>query len=216
MSKQKFVTAIIILLIITSGCCSEEKLISLREAKNRVANYYESGEYDKELEKIFSRAKMDVEKLYIKSNSAAVFDIDETALSNYEISKKLDYGFDYQIVQDWVMSAMLPAIKQTKDFYDFLKSKGVKLIFLSGRQSEEYEATLINIIETGYTDFDTLIVRSEAERKLRASEFKSRKRKELTQKGYDIIICIGDQWSDLEGDYTGIKVKLPNYLYEIE
>jgi acid phosphatase len=202
-------------MLFLSGCCSRT-IISLPTAKDIIKNYYESGMYDKELDKIYYNAKMKIDKMKIKNNSTAIFDIDDTALSNYEISKRLDYGYDYQIVQDWVMSSKLPAIKQTKLFYDFLKSKGIKLIFLTGRQSEEYEATYKNLIDTGYSGFDTLIVRAEKQRDISPAKFKSQIRKELTKKGYDIIICIGDQWSDIEGQYTGLKIKLPNYLYEIK
>lgn len=199
-----------------TNCCSSPEILDLRTAKDLVQNYYESGEYDKELNKIYSEAKKQVEKVKITNRSAAIFDVDDTALSNYEISKRLDFGYDHQIVQEWVMSSKLPAIKQTLEFYNYLKSKSVKLIFLTGRQSEEYDATFRNLIETGYTDFDTLIVRNESARKISASDFKTSIRKELTTEGYDIILCVGDQWSDLEGEYTGIKVKLPNYLYQIK
>ncbi|GMU96934.1 MAG: hypothetical protein HZC46_06730 [Ignavibacterium album] len=203
-------------LTLTLLSCTSDELINLRLAKDRVKDYYESGKYDEDLGEIYSKAKSQIEKIKIKNNSTAIFDVDDTALSNYQISKRLDFGFDYQIVQDWVMSAKLPAIKQTLDFYNYLKSKGIKLIFLTGRQTEEYDATYRNLVEQGYRDFDTIIVRSERERKIGAAEFKSQKRKELTEKGYEIIICVGDQWTDLEGDYTGLIVKLPNYLYEID
>lgn len=203
-------------LTLTLLSCTSDELINLRLAKDRVKDYYESGKYDEDLGEIYSKAKSQIEKIKIKNNSTAIFDVDDTALSNYQISKRLDFGFDYQIVQNWVMSAKLPAIKQTLDFYNYLKSKGIKLIFLTGRQTEEYDATYRNLVEQGYRDFDTIIVRSERERKIGAAEFKSQKRKELTEKGYEIIICVGDQWTDLEGDYTGIIVKLPNYLYEID
>lgn len=216
LSWNKLSLIITVLVLITLFSCASERIINLRKAKNRVQHYYESGKYDKELDEIFIAAKSQVEKIKIKNNSAAIFDIDDTALSNYQISKRLDYGYDFQIIQDWVMSAKLPAIKQTLEFYNYLKSKEVKIIFLTGRQSEEYDATYRNLVEQGYTNFDTLIVRSEQYRKISAAEFKSQKRKELTAKGYEIIICVGDQWSDLYGDYTGIKIKLPNYLYEIE
>lgn len=216
LSWNKLSLVITILVLTTLFSCTSERIINLREAKNRVQDYYESGKYDKELDEIFIAAKSQVEKIKIKNNSAAVFDIDDTALSNYQISKRLDYGYDFQIIQDWVMSAKLPAIKQTLEFYNYLKSKEVKIIFLTGRQSEEYDATYRNLVEQGYTNFDTLIVRSERYRKISAAEFKSQIRKELTAKGYEIIICVGDQWSDLYGDYTGIKIKLPNYLYEIK
>lgn len=203
-----------LILFLTLLSCSSNELVNLRVAKDRVKDYYESGRYDKELEEIYLDAKSKVDKIQMKQNSAAIFDVDDTALSNYEISKRLDYGYDYKIIQDWVMSAKLPAIKQTLEFYNYLKSKRVKLIFLTGRQIEEYDATYRNLIEQGYTDFDTLIVRSEQERKLGAAQFKLQKRKELTLKGYEIIICVGDQWTDFEGENTGIKVKIPNYLYE--
>lgn len=213
--------ALIITLAITANltltsCCYSQDILNLRAAKDIVQDYYESGKYEEELEKIYAEAKTKIDKISVQQNSAAIFDVDDTALSNYEISKRLDFGYDYQIVQDWVMSGRLPAIKQTKEFYDYLKSKGLKIIFLTGRQYEEYDATYQNLIKTGYTGFDTLIVRNKRARKISASEFKASVRRELSTKGYDIILCVGDQWTDLEGDNTGIKVKIPNYLYEIK
>lgn len=202
--------------LILTSCCSSQDILNLRAAKDIVQDYYESGKYEEDLEKVYAEAKNKIDKISVQQNSAAVFDVDDTALSNYEISKRLDFGYDYQIVQDWVMSSKLPAIKQTFEFYNYLKSKGVKLIFLTGRQSEEYDATFRNLIETGYTDFDTLIVRNLEERDFSAIKFKTLKREELTKSGYNIIISVGDQWSDLEGEYTGIKVKIPNNLYEIK
>ncbi len=213
---KSFLLAFTLIITLILPSCTSNELINLRVAKDRVKEYYESGRFEEELEKIYSEAKHQIDKSRIKQNSAAVFDVDDTALSNYQISKRLDFGYDYKIVQDWVLSGKLPAIKPTLEFYNYLKSKGVKLIFLTGRQSEEYDATYRNLTEQGYTDFDTLIVRSELDRKISAATFKSQKRKELTDKGNEIIICVGDQWTDLQGDYTGIKVKLPNYLYTID
>ena len=84
------------------------------------------------------------------------------------------------------------------------------------RNIPEYEVTYGNLVKEGYITFDTLITQREHEYKLKAAEFKSAKRTELTEKGYDIIGTVGDQWSDLEGEYHGIQVKIPNYLYLIE
>lgn len=207
---------ILILNLALTSCCTSQDIINLRVAKDIVQDYYESGKYEEELEEVYAEAKSKIDKISVQQNSAAVFDVDDTALSNYEISKRLDFGYDHKIVQDWVMSGSLPAIKQTKEFYDYLKSKGLKIIFLTGRQSEEYDATYQNLIKAGYTGFDTLIVRNERARKIGASEFKSYARKELAARGYDIILCVGDQWTDLEGECCGMKVKIPNYLYEIK
>jgi len=42
------------------------------------------------------------------------------------------------------------------------------------------------------------------------------KKTELTNQGYEIVGTVGDQWTDLNGPYSGIQIKLPNYLYEIK
>ncbi|MFB3057197.1 MAG: HAD family acid phosphatase [Ignavibacteriaceae bacterium] len=49
---------------------------------------------------------------------------------------------------------------------------------------------------------------------MKSVDFKSTKRVELVQMGYEIIGTVGDQWSDFEGPYHGIQVKIPNYLYQ--
>ena len=196
--------------------CKSDDLINLRVAKDSVKEYYESGKYDEEMNKIFNDAKDQINNIRIDNNSAVIFDVDDTALSNYEISKKLDFGYDYTIVQDWVMSAKLPAIKQTKDFFDFLKSKNIKRIFLTSRNYDEYDATYKNLVDQGYTGFDTLIVRSKSDKDLGSQNFKTKERENLTKAGYEIIATVGDQWTDLNGGFSGIKIKVPNYLYKVK
>jgi acid phosphatase len=206
---------IVLTLCVTLSSCAPE-ITNLRTAKDIVKEYYESGKYDEEMKEVIKDAKEKFDKVEVKKNSVVIFDVDDTALSNYEISKRLDYGYDFKIIQDWVLSAKLPAIKHTKELYDFLKSKNIKLIFLTGRNFEEYDATYKNLISQGYTDFDTLIVRSEEQKKIKSQIFKSGIREELTKSGYEIIGTVGDQWTDLNEPYSGIQIKLPNYLYEIK
>jgi predicted secreted acid phosphatase len=92
----------------------------------------------------------------------------------------------------------------------------VKIIFLTGRNFYEYEVTYQNLVKEGYTVFDTLITQIGDETKMKAKDFKSNKRVWLTKEGYEIVGTVGDQWNDLEGEYHGIQVKIPNYLYLIE
>jgi hypothetical protein len=75
---------------------------------------------------------------------------------------------------------------------------------------------LKNLDEVGYTEFDTLIVKDKKYYGIAALKFKSDKRTELTEKGYVIAGTVGDQWSDLEGPYHGIQVKIPDYQYFIK
>jgi predicted secreted acid phosphatase len=116
----------------------------------------------------------------------------------------------------WNAELKAPAINQVKELYDFLLLKGAKIIFLTGRNFYEYEVTYQNLVKEGYVEFDTLITQIGDETKMKARDFKSGKRVRLTEQGYDIVGTVGDQWSDLEGEYHGIQIKIPNYLYLIE
>jgi len=216
--NQNIYRASLFLLIISSflflsSCCRQE-LLNLTTAKDLVKNYYEGGQFDKELDEIIADAKKKFSKVEVKPNSAVIFDIDDTVLLNYEASKKMGYGYVKSMVDEWVSSAQVPAIPQVKALYEYLLQRDVKIIFLTGRFSDEYDYTFQNLVNEGFTTFDTLIVRRPEEQKLPAVEFKSNVRTTLTQKGYDIIGNVGDQWTDLDGPYSGIKIKIPNYIYE--
>jgi acid phosphatase len=200
------------------GCstASEFRLVNLSETKALVQNYYESGDFEKETGEIFLNAVAEIEKLNPVNNPAVVFDIDETALSNYEHTKEIGFGYVPSLWHDWIIQGDAKAIPQSLKFYNYLIGKNVAIIFITGRYEEAKKATYNNLINEGYTVFDTLIVREKNEMKIPAAEFKALKRKELTDKGYNIIACVGDQWSDMVGGYAGIKIKLPNYLYTID
>jgi len=196
--------------------CATEKPVNLSIAREEVKQYYESGRFDKELSKVIEDAKEKFDKVEFKNNSVVIFDVDETALDNYGLAKEMDFGYVYEMNKKWNAEMKAPAIPQVKELYDFLLAKGAKIIFLTGRNFPEYEVTYQNLKNAGYSIFDTLITQIGDEKKMRAKEFKTSKRAWLTEQGYEIVGTVGDQWSDLEGEYHGIQVKIPNYLYLIE
>lgn len=198
------------------ACEKNEKPVNLSIAKEAVKEYYRSGKFDEELNSVIKEAKKEFSKVELKNNSVVIFDIDDTAINNYGLAEQMGFGYVYELNKKWNAEMKAPAIPQVKDLYDFLLSKGAKIIFLTGRNFPEYHVTYDNLKRDGYTTFDTLITQMNNERNLSATKFKSKKRVELTEKGYDIIGTVGDQWSDLEGEYHGIQVKIPNYLYLIE
>ncbi len=214
--KNTLKTTLMIVTILGLISCASNKPLNLSSARLEVKDYYESGKYDEELNEVIKKAKEKFQSIKINDNSAAIFDVDETVLSNYDLAVMMGYGYVYEMNKKWNAEMKAPAIPQVKDLYDFLIRKGAKIIFLTGRNIPEYEVTFKNLIAQGYTVFDTLITQREHEYRLTAEEFKSAKRKELVEIGYDVIGTVGDQWSDLNGDFHGIQVKIPNYLYLIE
>ena len=206
----------LLFLIFVFVSCSSNQLVNLRTAKDIVKDYYESGKYEKEMSEVIKDAKEKFDNVEIKKNSVVIFDVDETALNNYGLAKLMDFGYLYDLNKKWNEELKAPAIKETQDLYFYLLNKGFKTIFLTGRNSNEYDVTYKNLIQEGYSGFDTLITQSKEDQNLKSQEFKSKVRTELTNKGYDIVGTVGDQWTDLNGPYSGIQIKLPNYLYEIK
>jgi acid phosphatase len=215
-SNNSYLKIILTLSLTLFISCAPEKPVNLTVARNEVKQYYESGKYDEELNVVIIEAKEKLGKVDFKDNIVVIFDIDETALNNYGLAEQMGFGYVYEMNKQWNAESKTPAIPQVKELYEFLLSKGSKIIFLTGRNFYEYEVTYQNLVKEGYTVFDTLITQIGDETKMKAKDFKSGKRIWLTKQGYDIAGTVGDQWSDLEGFYHGIQVKIPNYLYLIE
>ena len=203
------------LFIIISGGCGCKQPLNLTIAKERVEKYYECGQYDSDLDRIVSRAINHFKKVSTHKKATIIFDIDDTVLSDYADAKSISFGYVPKLSHEWVLRADAPAIPQTKRLYDYLIKQGFIIIFLTGRKHNEYDATEKNLKSQGFIQFDKLIVRQKDEELLTATEFKTIHRKKLNQDGYRIVGCIGDQWSDLSGGYTGHTIKLPNVRYFI-
>lgn len=202
------------LMIFLTGCSSAP--LNLEIAKDDVMNYYDSGKYDSELDNVVKHAESKFNSIQPGDSTVVIFDVDETILSSYDFEKELDFGYVMPLWDKFILEAKEPAIKQTKSLYDLLVKRGFKIIFLTGRKNDQYNATYKNLINDGFTKFDTLIVRQPPEYDLTALKYKSLQRTELTNRGYKIAGTVGDQYSDLDGPYHGIQVKIPNYLYIIK
>lgn len=218
MLKRKVFWFPALLIALFVGCSSKEsyELINLGAAKRDVQKYYESSKYEMECKEIIDDAIKHLDKIELPEKPIVVFDIDETSLSNYEHIKEIDFGYYYDIWLEWLKKSDAVAIPQTKRFYDYLVSRNIGVVFISGRNCDSYDATLKNLVNQGYSKFDSVIVRKDNERDLTAADFKLAKRKELSQKGFNIVANIGDQLSDFHGGYSGYVIKLPNYLYLID
>lgn len=219
MDKKRILPVLFIFIFFgyLNNCISQcnPLIVNLQDAKNAVKLYHTSDQYTKDVDKIVNDAWLNVKRLNLPNNPAFVFDIDETALSNMNYELKYSFGFDPKSWDEWIQSASAPAIPPIKRFYDSLVSNGIHIIFITGRTSSQYEATVKNLTKEGFSKYDTLICKAPEFNGKRAVEYKTTKRMELSKK-YQIIGSIGDQWSDSEGGWTILKIKIPNYMYFIE
>jgi acid phosphatase len=180
-----------------------------------VTEYYEYGTWEKEIEGVIDEAMKKVRELRKGGMSTAVFDIDETCMSNFVLFKELGFVLTDSGWNAWTSAKMSTAIPPVKKLYDYLIAENYRIIFLTGRDESIYRATYNNLIKEGYTKFDTLICKGSDISQLTAAEYKSTVRKQLTEAGYNIVVNTGDQWSDLEGGNSGLMIRIPNYLYLI-
>lgn len=210
---NKLLLAIFALIFV--GCSSTPK--NLDQYKREVEKYYDEGHYGIETYEVIQDAISELDKMSFGPKAAAIFDVDETALSNYEHIKVIDFGWEREIWDEWLKEANAENIPQVKKLYEYLVERKVKIIFLTSRYENTCDATHKNLVDEGYKDFDTLICRDASTKGMTSREFKEQERIRLVEKeGYNIVATVGDQWSDLEGKYSGYRVKIPNYLYIVD
>jgi len=132
----KAILAFIIISFLIS--CGTDKPLNLTNARQEVKDYYESGKYDEELNKVINNAKEQFQQVEFKENFVVIFDVDETVLSNYELAEQMGFGYVYEMNKKWNAEMKAPAFPQVKELYDFLIEKGTRIVFLTGRNIPEY------------------------------------------------------------------------------
>jgi predicted secreted acid phosphatase len=141
---------------------------------------------------------------------AVVLDIDETSLSN--LSGLQDTGYTEAGLLP-AAAGNLPAIAPTLAFYKDAVAHGVSVFFVTGRAGDLQSITASNLtaagFNSGYAALDLNTTGAPVE------QYKSTTRAAIEKMGYDIIVNMGDQESDLDGGYADQGFKLPNPFYFI-
>jgi predicted secreted acid phosphatase len=189
--------------------------------------YHDSGAYDKDVALVASQAAAWIaERAPSVQRPAVVFDIDETALANWEVIKRDNFGRPVQGLCDlaldgpcgwaaWDQLAADPAIAPTLEAFKAAKTAKAAVFFITGRPEDQRAATEKNLRETGYDGFDKLYMVPPGAKFGSAADYKAPIRAEIEAAGYTIIANIGDQPSDLLGGYAERIFLLPNPFYRV-
>jgi acid phosphatase len=184
-------------------------------AVKRLNEYYNSGEYGEQIRQAANDAR-DYLEAHLRAmekgeKPAIVLDIDETALSSWK--EMSDCGFCAYSLQK--VNDHEPAIVPVLELYRYALSKGVAVFFLTGRKETQRNVTAQNLKEAGFDSWAELILRPNDDKRP-AREYKPEKRKQIEEKGYRIVLNVGDQASDLAGCCALKAVKLPNPFYLVQ
>lgn len=198
-----------------NGAFAQEP-INLAIVKDSLVQYHDSGQYEKDISQVVNSALSYLKHhMYQVKKPAIVLDIDETALSNFPAMQELSFGGTLEDIQRRENEGNDPVIKPVLKLYYFARRHRIATFFISSRPEHERQSTIRNLRQAGYTAWEGLILKPTAYTKQSAVKFKSAMRKKVVDQGYQIILNIGDQSSDLAGGYAMRSYKLPNPYYLI-
>src|SRR5262245_17327944 len=211
--------------VVSSACASlpVEPIPKIYEAQQAVDRYITSGRYDVDFARVVEDASAYLEeRAKLAARPAIVLDIDETALSNWPAYKANGWvrivNGDCNLVQgpcglrSWQATAQSKALKPTLELDKRAKALGVAVFFITGRPSNLRDATEKNLREQGF-EWDEVILAPSGATFSSAADFKAPERKKIADRGYTILLTLGDQQSDLTGGYAERTFRLPNPVY---
>ncbi|GAB4838995.1 hypothetical protein Ancab_028525 [Ancistrocladus abbreviatus] len=186
-----------------------------------VVNYMTGGRYlsDSKVVAADSLAFAKTVDIAADGMDAWVFDIDETLLSNLafflsQINGSGGFHIGKATVEAWKKMGEAPALPASLKLYKEVNELGFKIFLLTGRGEAYRNATVKNLLDVGYSNWERLILRGPSDQGTLAIDYKSKKRHELEDEGYRIQGSSGDQWSDLLGYAIARRsFKLPNPMY---
>ncbi len=188
--------------------------------KIELERYHDNGKYNADIDSVITGAKYYLrfrinqnKRLKNPTKLAVVLDIDETSLSNYADLKHFRFGGSSEEINAAESDGHDPVIAATLSLFRYAKENGVAVFFVSGRKEYQRKNTMKNLRRAGYHDWDGLLLEPNNYGKDSAIPFKVANRKKITEMGYDIVLDIGDQFSDLKGGDTDMAIKLPNPYY---
>lgn len=194
------------------------ELKNLDLVKQNYIHYYTSGQYQ------YDQAKIGVAAIrYLnyrlrrahKIPYAIVLDIDDTSLSNYAILAKLNFGGTAEDRARALAAGNDPVIQPTLELYRFAKKNHVAVFFITGRTEQFRAATERNLLNVGYKEWDGLTCKPTNYAEKSVIPYKSSTRAQIIKSGYDIVLNMGDQDSDLKGGFADKTFKFPNPYYFI-
>lgn len=157
-----------------------------------------SGEYRALAYQAFNLAKMKLDDLLLKKEEhekplAIVTDIDETILDNSPYSgKQIELQEDYvpERWEEWVNEKKAKPIPGALEFFNYAKSLGIEVFYISNRSKGQEEATLDNMQAVGFPFAD------ESHILLAGKTSSKSERRATVLETHEIIMLVGDNLSD--------------------
>jgi hypothetical protein len=134
---------------------------------------------------------------------AIVVDLDETALSNWAFLKDSNFVYDRARLQEWWQKEQDPAVPGTLELVKHALDRKVAVYMISGRPEALREYTEGNLKAAGYPlalikSTGGIFLKNPPHDPSNPCGYKSLRRRRIGERGFTIVLNVGDQYSDLE------------------
>lgn len=157
-------------------------------------------------------------------NPAIVLDVDDTSEVTFGWEVDNQFAFNAASNEAAINADQFPAITPTLNLAKWAAAHHVAVFFLTGRPEHQRAATVTDLItDDGYPQPVALFMKTEAGTPPPAyltcgttcttDQYKSMTRAHIQDEGFDIVLNVGDQNSDLSLGHEDRAVKLPNPMY---
>ena len=207
---------LVLAVALLAGCRTTELVPggNLGVYKAALVKYHDDGRYERDLARAYDGARAALlAELPGATRPAIVMDIDDTVLSTWEYQRMTEFGRMSKVLTDWQLQGNAPALAPALDFYRFARAHGVAVFFVTGRREPTREATERNLRTAGFTDYARASFKPNDYTEPSAVPYKTAQRAALAAEGYQVLLTIGDQMSDLDGGHARRQIKLPNPFY---
>jgi len=182
--------------------------------------YIESGQYQKDVKRSVQDCESKLAKWHAQqqsehiTNPVAVFDIDETLLSNIDMIQKNHHQLTKEQFTEQIGSSHPTAIVPTIELLREMKSMGMTIVLITGRTEGLKATTEHQLMQAGISkaDYSQLICAPDEDIK---GDFKERARQSIEQAGAKVVFNVSDQQQDLQGKSMQIACQLPNPFYSV-
>ncbi len=224
--KNRLLLAFILIFFISIGC----KTTSTTSQKNKIQSKIDvpkrehtiqallwqqnAAEYKALCHQAYNIATLELEKISLRQYKrpiAIVTDIDETVLDNSPYNARMvktDTGYTKKTWYAWGKEAKAKEIPGAVAFFNFAKSKGITIFYLSNRDNLQKQETIKNLKKVGFPNVD------EAHVLLRKETSAKKPRRDSIEKEYQIVMLLGDNLSDFSEEFDKQPTAKRNALVE--
>lgn len=182
--------------------------------KARFEQYWVSGLYLRVIKRQLETLFEIIQTIGFSEKDMIIFDIDEVVLNNLMYNgysyNEMGYLDDKTYNYD---TGLNPCVHpMVKKIFDHLHHKNIAYSFVTGRRDYIRKLTEDNLLLEGFGRY-TYLMTCPNSYIGDISKYKQKARDQLYNYGYNIVLCVGDQISDISGDNVGMAYLIQNPFY---